>query len=100
MLSYPSGMIRAQPRARPARRRSASAATSGQRAGASCPPAARPCWWWPTLSKGATYADLACGFGAGTSTVYRYIRGALTLLAAMAPTLWSRRSRSRHGRRS
>jgi hypothetical protein len=39
------------------------------------------------LRKGETYADLACGFGVGTSTVYRYIREALGLLAAMAPTL-------------
>lgn len=39
------------------------------------------------LRKGETYADLACGFGVGTSTVYRYLREALTLLAAMAPTL-------------
>jgi hypothetical protein len=39
------------------------------------------------LRKGETYADLACGFTIGTSTVYRYIREALDLLAAMAPTL-------------
>jgi hypothetical protein len=39
------------------------------------------------LRKGETYADLACGFGIGTSTVYRYLREALKLLAAMAPTL-------------
>jgi hypothetical protein len=39
------------------------------------------------LRKGETYADLACGFKIGTSTVYRYIREALALLAAMAPTL-------------
>ena len=39
------------------------------------------------LRKGETYADLACGFQIGTSTVYRYIREALELLAAMAPTL-------------
>ena len=39
------------------------------------------------LRKGETYADLACGFKIGTSTVYRYVREALTLLAAMAPTL-------------
>ncbi|ANY10742.1 hypothetical protein AFB00_30535 (plasmid) [Pseudonocardia sp. HH130630-07] len=32
-------------------------------------------------------ADLACGFTIGTSTVYRYIREALDLLAAQAPTL-------------
>jgi hypothetical protein len=51
------------------------------------------------LRKGETYADLACGFTIGTSTVYRYIREALDLLAAMAPT-WSRRSRSHSGRRS
>jgi len=39
------------------------------------------------LRKGETYADLACGFEIGTSTVYRYIREALELLAATAPTL-------------
>jgi hypothetical protein len=39
------------------------------------------------LRKGETYADLACGFTIGTSTAYRYIREALDLLAAMAPTL-------------
>ena len=39
------------------------------------------------LRKGETYADLACGFTIGTSTVYRYIREALDLLAALAPTL-------------
>ena len=39
------------------------------------------------LRKGETYAALACGFRIGTSTVYRYLREATTLLAAMAPTL-------------
>ncbi len=39
------------------------------------------------VRKSETYADLACGFQIGTSTVYRYLREALTLLAAMAPTL-------------
>jgi hypothetical protein len=39
------------------------------------------------LRKGETYADLACGFKIGTSTVYRYVREALELLAALAPTL-------------
>ena len=39
------------------------------------------------LHKGETCADLACGFRIGTSTVYRYLREALELLAAMAPTL-------------
>lgn len=39
------------------------------------------------LRKGETYAELACGFGIGTSTVYRYLREAIGLLAAMAPTL-------------
>jgi hypothetical protein len=39
------------------------------------------------LRKGETYTDLACGFKIGTSTVYRYVREAITLLAAMAPTL-------------
>jgi hypothetical protein len=39
------------------------------------------------LRKGETYADLAGGFAVGTTTVYRYLREALDLLAAMAPTL-------------
>jgi hypothetical protein len=39
------------------------------------------------LRKGETYADLACGFAVGVTTVYRYIREGLTLLAALAPTL-------------
>ncbi|GAB3474295.1 hypothetical protein GCM10027521_02490 [Amycolatopsis cihanbeyliensis] len=39
------------------------------------------------LRKNDTYAELACGFGVGTSTVYRYIREGLDLLAAKAPTL-------------
>ena len=39
------------------------------------------------LRKGETYRDLAEGFGIGTSTVYRYLREGLQLLAAMAPTL-------------
>lgn len=56
--------------------------------------------WWRKLSpgrqallvvahlrKGETYADLACGFRIGTSTVYRHVREALDLLAAIAPTL-------------
>lgn len=53
-----------------------------------------------SLRKGETYADLACGFGVGTSTVYRYIREALDLLAAIAPPRSTRRSRSLRGRRS
>jgi transposase len=51
------------------------------------------------LRKGETYADLACGFRIGTSTVYRYVREAIELLAAMARA-WLKRSRSRPGRRS
>ena len=39
------------------------------------------------LRKGETYRDLAEGFEIGTSTVYRYLREGLELLAAMAPTL-------------
>lgn len=39
------------------------------------------------LRKGDTYAELARGFGIGTSTVYRYLCEAVDLLAAMAPTL-------------
>ena len=39
------------------------------------------------LRKGETYTDLAGRFRIGTSTVYRYIREAIGLLAATAPTL-------------
>ena len=39
------------------------------------------------LRKGETYADLACGFAVGVTTVYRYIREGLALLAALARTL-------------
>jgi hypothetical protein len=39
------------------------------------------------LRKGETYTDLASGFGVGTTTVFRYIREALDVLAALAPTL-------------
>src|SRR3954454_9770418 len=39
------------------------------------------------LRKGETYAELAGGFRIGTSTVYRYVREAIGLLAALAPTL-------------
>jgi hypothetical protein len=37
------------------------------------------------LRKGETHAELACGFMIDTSTVYRYVREAITLLAAMGP---------------
>jgi hypothetical protein len=39
------------------------------------------------LRKGETYADLACGFAVGVTTVYRYVREGLALLAALAPSL-------------
>jgi DDE superfamily endonuclease len=39
------------------------------------------------LRNGTTYAQLAAGFGIGTSTVYRYIREAVDVLAATAPNL-------------
>lgn len=39
------------------------------------------------LRKGETYRDLAVGFGVATTTAYRYLREALTVLAALAPTL-------------
>ena len=39
------------------------------------------------LRKGETCSDLACGFHIGTSTVYRYVREALTRPAALAPAL-------------
>lgn len=39
------------------------------------------------LRKGETYANLACWFAIGTSTVYRYLREVLEVLAAMSSTL-------------
>lgn len=39
------------------------------------------------LRKGETYPDLAAGFGIGTTTAFRYIREAIDVLAAQAPTL-------------
>lgn len=39
------------------------------------------------LRCGDTYAQLAAGFGVGIATVYRYIREAIDVLAALAPTL-------------
>lgn len=39
------------------------------------------------LRKGDTFAGLAAGFGAGTSTAWRYVRETVTLLAARAPKL-------------
>jgi hypothetical protein len=39
------------------------------------------------LRAGHTYAQLAAGSGVGTSTVYRYLTEAVTLLADLAPTL-------------
>jgi DNA invertase Pin-like site-specific DNA recombinase len=45
------------------------------------------------LRKGETYTDLACGFGVGVSTVYRYLREALGVLAALAPDAGGRHRR-------
>lgn len=39
------------------------------------------------LRNGHTYAQLAAGFGIGTTTAYRYITEAVAVLAALAPTL-------------
>lgn len=39
------------------------------------------------LRNGQPYAQLAAGFGIGTTTAYRYISEAVELLAALAPTL-------------
>ncbi|WP_055594369.1 IS5/IS1182 family transposase [Streptomyces hirsutus] len=39
------------------------------------------------LRVGHTYAQLAAGFGVGTTTAYRYVTEAVDLLAALAPTL-------------
>ena len=39
------------------------------------------------LRKGETFADLAAGFGVGTSTAWRYVEETVALLAARAPKL-------------
>ncbi|NEC12529.1 transposase, partial [Streptomyces sp. SID8014] len=39
------------------------------------------------LRVGHTYAQLAAGFGVGTTTAYRYVTEAVDLLADLAPTL-------------
>jgi hypothetical protein len=39
------------------------------------------------LRKGETYTALADGFGVGTTTVFRYVREGVDVLAAVAPTL-------------
>ncbi len=39
------------------------------------------------LRMGHTYAQCAAGFGAGTTTAYRYVTEAVKLLAALAPSL-------------
>ncbi|WP_240508890.1 transposase family protein [Streptomyces agglomeratus] len=39
------------------------------------------------LRNGQPYAQLAAGFGIGTTTVYRYVTEAVGLLAVLAPTL-------------
>ncbi|MEU0061712.1 transposase family protein, partial [Streptomyces sp. NPDC006334] len=39
------------------------------------------------LRNGHPYAQLAAGFGIGTTTAYRYVAEAVDLLAALAPTL-------------
>src|SRR6185312_3929598 len=39
------------------------------------------------LRKGEAYTALAAGFGVGTTTVFRYIREGVDVLAAVAPTL-------------
>ena len=39
------------------------------------------------LRKGETFAELAAGFGVGTTTAWRYVEEVITLLAARAPKL-------------
>jgi hypothetical protein len=58
------------------------------------------------LRKGETFADLAAGFGIGTTTAWRYVNETVELLAARAPEAPRRgpgreagRARLRHPRR-
>ena len=49
------------------------------------------------LRKGETFAELAAGFGVGTTTAWRYVNETVALLAARAPKL-ARRSAGGEGR--
>jgi hypothetical protein len=51
------------------------------------------------LNKGETYTALAGGFGVGTTTVFRYVREGVEVLAALIPTPM-KRSTSPGARRS
>lgn len=51
------------------------------------------------LNKGETYTALAGGFGVGTTTVFRYVREGVEVLAALTPTPM-KRSTSPGARRS
>jgi hypothetical protein len=51
------------------------------------PPARQALLVLAHLRCGDTYARLAAGFGVGVATVYRYVREALDLLAALAPSV-------------
>jgi hypothetical protein len=62
-------------------------ATSSRPAGANSPLAARPCWSWPTCARARPTPTWPAAWQIGTSTVYRYVRQALALRAARAPTL-------------
>ena len=64
----------------------ATARRSG-RPGASSTRDGTPCWCWPYLRTGDTFAELAAGFGIGTATAWRYVTETTALLAARAPKL-------------
>ena len=51
------------------------------------PPARQALLMLAHLRCGHTYAQLAAGFGIGTTTVHRYVAEAVDLLAALAPDL-------------
>ena len=55
--------------------------------GAACPPGRQALLVLAHLRKGETYTALAGGFGVGTTTVFRYVREGVDVLAAVAPTL-------------
>ena len=88
MPSYPVGDDRVQPRPDHARRRAAPepqpAAAPG---GDGSTPAGRPCWSWRTCARARPTPTWPAGSGSAPRTVFRYIREALDVLAALAPTL-------------
>ena len=101
MLVLPLLDDRVQPRAASCSpTRCASTAPSWAPDGAACRAGRQALLVLAHLRKGETYADLAGGFGVGTTTVYRYVREGARRARRAWRRPWTRRSRSPAARRS